>query len=99
MLDKRVSSRAMDVRSGRKIGYAIMVCLWPMVAAVGMAQEYRLSVAELSKLALSLPDPMKTVQELSAYQRKMSVHQTIILRWQGPGKKEWVDRVEAEANG
>jgi hypothetical protein len=64
-----------------------------------MAQEYRLSDTELSKLSLSLPDSMKTVQELSAYQGKMSVHQTISLKWQGPDGREWRDRAEAEANG
>jgi hypothetical protein len=89
----------MNVRRGRKIGYAIIACLGPMVVAVGMAQEYRLSVAELSKLSLSLPDSMKTVQELSAYQRKMSVHQTISLKWQAPDGRKWIDRAEAEAKG
>jgi hypothetical protein len=89
----------MNVRRGRKIGYAIIACLGPMIVAVGMAQEYRLSVAELSKLSLSLPDYMKTVQELSTYQGKMSVHQTISLKWQAPDKREWIDRAEAEANG
>jgi hypothetical protein len=89
----------MNVRRGRKIGYAIIACLGPMIVAVGMAQEYRLSDAELSKLSLSLPDYMKTVQELSTYQRKMSVHQTISLKWQAPDGREWRDRVEAEANG
>jgi hypothetical protein len=89
----------MNVRRGRKIRYAIIACLGPMIVAVGMAQEYRLSDAELSKLSLSLPDYMKTVQELSAYQRKMSVHQTISLKWQAPDGRKWRDRAEAEANG
>ena len=87
----------MNVRRGRKIGYAIIACLGPMIVAVGMAQEYRLSEAELSKLSLSLPDSMKTVQDLSAYQRKMSVHQTISLKWQVPDGRKWIDRAEAEA--
>jgi hypothetical protein len=89
----------MNVRRGRKIGYATLACLGPMIVAVGMAQEYRLSDAELRKLSLSLPDSMKTVQELSAYQRKMSVHQTISLKWQAPDGREVIDRAEAEAKG
>jgi hypothetical protein len=87
----------MNMQRGRKI--AIIACLGPMIVAVGMAQEYRMSVAELSKLSLALPDSIKTVQELSAYQGKMSVHQTISLRWQLPDGREWRDRAEAEANG
>jgi hypothetical protein len=89
----------MNVQNGRKIGYAIIACLGITIVPVGMAQEYRLSVAELGKLSLALPDDMKTVQELSAYQGKMIVHQTISLKWQGPDTREWRDRAEAEPNG
>jgi hypothetical protein len=89
----------MNLRRGRGVGYAITACLGPMIAAVAVAQEYRLSAAELSKLALSLPDSMKTVQDLSAYQTKMSVHQTISPKWQAPDGRKWRDRAEAEAKG